>query len=558
VGGHVFINYRGEDSESYAALLYVELCRRFGSELVFLDSESIPAGSDFVEELLSRVRHARVLLAVIGPRWLTVASAEGTPRILDPADWTRRELAEALAAGVKVIPVLTDGTDIPTGPELPSDIVALCRCQYRRLRRRDASVDLGRLGDELAAADPELAAAAARRVLTHAPAVMPSVPAGGSGDPAATYMSHHEPKGGGYSGRAVRGWHRYASVSHEVLFGVEQIIGRLRAGLRSTSGGWILCVRGAGGVGKTALAYEVARVAEQEGAFDRVLWTTVKGEASLLGIGEMSQPTWGDTVAGLADQLEVPLSASRTLWDRELGDAIRRQDAGTRFLTVVDNLESSGTATSIVDRLVELGFVRPHKLLLTSRWVVPDRWNLVKEQLVRGLAPKDAIALARHEGASDEQLSAAPDSAFSPIVRITEGNPYLIKLIVRRYLSSGLPLERVVQDLIAAAGHLGSQKDSLAHGARDYLFDGSLKELDRRAGSKAAHMLMAAFCVKRRGEEVDYGELKDISGLADAAFDDVLRCGCELELIQASNLNQRYSIHSLLYEFTVGPMEWLP
>lgn len=38
----VFINYRGEDSHSYGALLYTELARQFGKDRVFLDCESIP------------------------------------------------------------------------------------------------------------------------------------------------------------------------------------------------------------------------------------------------------------------------------------------------------------------------------------------------------------------------------------------------------------------------------------------------------------------------------------------------------------------------------------
>jgi hypothetical protein len=67
--GGVFINYRGEDSHSYGALLHTELSRRFGPELVFMDCVSIPAGADFVEQLLSRVRHSAVVLAVIGTRW---------------------------------------------------------------------------------------------------------------------------------------------------------------------------------------------------------------------------------------------------------------------------------------------------------------------------------------------------------------------------------------------------------------------------------------------------------------------------------------------------------
>jgi hypothetical protein len=63
VDRRVFINYRGEDSHSYGDLLYIDLIRRFGADLVFLDCESIPAGADFVTELLEQVRLARVVLA---------------------------------------------------------------------------------------------------------------------------------------------------------------------------------------------------------------------------------------------------------------------------------------------------------------------------------------------------------------------------------------------------------------------------------------------------------------------------------------------------------------
>ena len=80
----VFINYRGTDSHSYGALLHSELSRRFGPESVFLDTESIPAGADYVEQLLGRVRQARVVLAVIGSQWLAAADPGGNRRIDDP------------------------------------------------------------------------------------------------------------------------------------------------------------------------------------------------------------------------------------------------------------------------------------------------------------------------------------------------------------------------------------------------------------------------------------------------------------------------------------------
>jgi hypothetical protein len=92
--GGVFISYRGAADSLYAAdLLYMGLSQAFGSESVFLDSESIKPGADFVRTLIEQVRHARVVLAVIGPRWLTAADASGRRRIDDPDDWIRRELA---------------------------------------------------------------------------------------------------------------------------------------------------------------------------------------------------------------------------------------------------------------------------------------------------------------------------------------------------------------------------------------------------------------------------------------------------------------------------------
>jgi TIR domain-containing protein/uncharacterized protein DUF4062/NB-ARC domain-containing protein len=149
-GPGVFINYRGEDSHSYSALLYTELARQFGDEHVFLDAESIPAGADFVTKLLNRARSARVLLTVIGPRWLTATNpTTGRRRIDDPSDWIRRELAEAFASGVRVIPVLTDQAELPSEADLPDDIAALSRCQYRRLRRRKPVADLARIVADL-------------------------------------------------------------------------------------------------------------------------------------------------------------------------------------------------------------------------------------------------------------------------------------------------------------------------------------------------------------------------------------------------------------------------
>jgi hypothetical protein len=157
VSGGVFVNYRGEDTRSYGVLLYRELSRHLGDDLVFLDSESIEAGADFAREIMDRVRSCHALLAVIGPKWLSAADPSGRRRIDDPEDWIRRELVVAFTVGTTVIPILTDDAILPTAAQLPADIAALAGRQFRRLRHRDAGMDLDRIVTEVTGADPRLA-----------------------------------------------------------------------------------------------------------------------------------------------------------------------------------------------------------------------------------------------------------------------------------------------------------------------------------------------------------------------------------------------------------------
>lgn len=172
----VFISYRSLDSQGYGDLLYFGLAYRFGEDLVFLDCESIRAGTDFVTELLARVRSARVVLAVIGPDWLSATDpVSGRRRIDDPNDWIRRELVESYTHGVRVIPVLIDQTELPSAADLPSDIAALSRGQALRLRGRESSAGLTGIIRELVALDPVLADADRRRANAPLPPPAPRV-----------------------------------------------------------------------------------------------------------------------------------------------------------------------------------------------------------------------------------------------------------------------------------------------------------------------------------------------------------------------------------------------
>lgn len=150
----VFINYRG-DAAAWAVVLDQALSDRFGADRVFRAPRSIRPSEDFIDRILRSVRSSSVLLAVIGPAWLAV-DGNGRRRIDDESDWVRREIAEAIAAGIPVVPVLTDNAPPLDSADLPANIASLGRYQYLRLHHRNTAYDLGRIADELASLAPGL------------------------------------------------------------------------------------------------------------------------------------------------------------------------------------------------------------------------------------------------------------------------------------------------------------------------------------------------------------------------------------------------------------------
>ena len=121
------ISYRREDSAAYAGRLSDHLVEDLGDDVVFLDIDDIPPGSDFVEVIESALSEADVLLALIGPRWITAENSHGRRRLEDPMDYVRLEVGTALRRDIRVIPILVGGSDMPTQDQLPPDLEGLVR-----------------------------------------------------------------------------------------------------------------------------------------------------------------------------------------------------------------------------------------------------------------------------------------------------------------------------------------------------------------------------------------------------------------------------------------------
>jgi hypothetical protein len=134
---HVFISYRRSDTASgYASWIYDRLTEAFGSGSVFMDMDSLPPGVDFVERIEASLAAADVMLVLIGPGWLHATSGSGERRLDDPGDVVRTEVASALRAGVRVIPLLIDSAQMPDPRQLPDDLKPLARRQALLFQRQ--------------------------------------------------------------------------------------------------------------------------------------------------------------------------------------------------------------------------------------------------------------------------------------------------------------------------------------------------------------------------------------------------------------------------------------
>ncbi len=120
----IFINYRIDDSNQMVALLKTMLDTEFGSNTIFRDKNSIKGGEHFPSDIEKNVLDCCAMLVVIGKRWKLIAfeegKLEGHPRLDDPNDWVRREIALALQNNKFIIPVLLDGAQMPSEEWLAS------------------------------------------------------------------------------------------------------------------------------------------------------------------------------------------------------------------------------------------------------------------------------------------------------------------------------------------------------------------------------------------------------------------------------------------------------
>lgn len=122
----IFISYRRSDAGGHAGRLHDRLTQWFDVDELFFDVEHINPGDLFPRRLVDGIDNAKVVLALIGPDWLSEINRRAA---LPDTDFVRDEVERALRRlagpdGPKVIPVLLGIAAPPAAAELNESLRA--------------------------------------------------------------------------------------------------------------------------------------------------------------------------------------------------------------------------------------------------------------------------------------------------------------------------------------------------------------------------------------------------------------------------------------------------
>jgi hypothetical protein len=151
--GGIFISYRRGVASAYVGRLAEALEARFGRR-VFIDLDGLAAGEDFVTGIHAAVRTSSVVLVVMHEGWVDYRNAEGARSLDDPDDFVRFEIAAALSAGIRIVPLLMNGAAMPREDRLPADIAPLARRQALVIRDADWQYHIEKLTKAIASSLP--------------------------------------------------------------------------------------------------------------------------------------------------------------------------------------------------------------------------------------------------------------------------------------------------------------------------------------------------------------------------------------------------------------------
>jgi len=147
----IFISYRRADTSGEAHAIRERFGQRYGRQRVFMDTDSIPLGEEFDKWINQELDSTAIMLVLIGRRFL---GRVRTRRIDAREDWVWREISVALDRGIPIIPILVEGTLMPSSGDLPENLRPLIIKQTMTLDSSSFESDIARLEQAVALVVP--------------------------------------------------------------------------------------------------------------------------------------------------------------------------------------------------------------------------------------------------------------------------------------------------------------------------------------------------------------------------------------------------------------------
>ncbi|WP_119072783.1 NB-ARC domain-containing protein [Aggregatilinea lenta] len=255
----------------------------------------------------------------------------------------------------------------------------------------------------------------------------------------------------------------------------------------------VVVVYGLGGVGKTSLVVEAVhqllacQPPDERAAYDAVIFTSARD----------MQLSLRDVLDEIGRVLDFPTVLRQS--DEEKLIFVQNLLQQFRVLLIVDNFETVSDAR--LRRFALEGVPASSKVIITTRDYHPALWPDTHALHLTGLDNVEALGLIR-EWASERNLATltgASDADMLPLLRATEGNPWVLLMSLGFIAHRKQPLETVLQDLWQG------------HGA---IFDHMFSTIWDLLDGEEQRILLALACFTTTGMRDAIGTIAGVSGHA--------------------------------------------
>jgi len=241
------------------------------------------------------------------------------------------------------------------------------------------------------------------------------------------------------------------------LIGREEEISTILQNLRDPDSAAqpIIAITALGGIGKTALAYEIVERSMLEKLFDGLVWESAKTEElegnRIIPLSTSPFLSFETLVRVIANQLGHDNVLH--LPPEEQINRVRHILQTGSYLIVVDNLETveayEELARQLHDLLSPSSASRPSRALITSRERLAIPY--IYEYHIRGLSKPASIDFVKQEARNRDVpgIQQAGLPLINRIYKVTYGMPLAMKLLVSQFIA-GIPLDTELDRLEGA------------------------------------------------------------------------------------------------------------